>query len=758
MSRRGRIVLAVVVLVTVVLAVVLPAARADVFGNVAPASQLPSGALADAYPLSRYGLDHHFDAVKAGVLSGVDVSGIAPTIAWLLASIVWQITALLASVVITLFSFAFSLDLVNGSEATGGNGALAPVSDAVTAIYRDVFGAPWMTVAVLIAGLWAIWNALVRRRYTETAGALGMSVLFVTIALAFVTQPERTIGTASRWTNEISGAFLSLSANGTVTDHAEAKRQVGDQLFKTLVYDPWVVLNFGGLEHCVRHAGGDDPVSVPVRPFSTSAGRDAQLARELRRGQQIETDNGKVCVNNATKYAPHFLRFELDSDERNAEYEALKDGDSGKLPDEDPGKRDGTYRLGPVDAPAAEAMGKGGQYERLGLALVIFLGELGAFVLLGSLSVAVIVAQVLVLLLLAFAPVALVAAVIPRRGHEFFTGWLQRLVTFLIRKALYSLILAVLLAVAAALANATGNLGWLMAFGLQAVFFWAVFLYRRQLTGQLSTAVTGSSGGRDESRVTGAGLLALYAGGRVLRRALRREGPPRHSTASHDAPPRPERPDTEQPAPPAAPAPLQDAEEGTRATESPRSPRPDSAAARRNERPAEQPDVRREDAPPDSATAPPPRPAPAERRAGSVRGESRRGHPLDDARAEAHTTSAAPSSEPPRRGGAADTLQAPDALEQSSRRVGAAPAAEGRQVARRQEPSGESARQENPLLASLRHDARRLHRDANRLHQDAQQFVEHEQPSTTPARRSAQRSTPLPPPPAGRDADRGDRS
>ena len=66
-----------------------------------------------------------------------------------------------------------------------------------------------------------------------------------------------------------------------------------------------------------------------------------------------------------------------------------------------------------------------------------------------------ILAQVLLLLLLAFAPVALVAAAIPGRGHAFFKGWLEKLAGYLLRKAAYSLILAILLAVNGALASAT---------------------------------------------------------------------------------------------------------------------------------------------------------------------------------------------------------------------------------------------------------------------------------------------------------------
>jgi hypothetical protein len=118
--------------------------------------------------------------------------------------------------------------------------------------------------------------------------------------------------------------------------------------------------------------------------------------------------------------------------------------------------------------------------------------------------------------------VALVAAAIPGRGHDFFKGWLEKLAGYLLRKAAYSLILAVLLAVNGALASATSQLGWLMSFGLQALFFWAVFLQRKTLAEGLIGIATGPGApGRDASL----GLLSLYAGGRIagrLSRPLRR--------------------------------------------------------------------------------------------------------------------------------------------------------------------------------------------------------------------------------------------
>ncbi len=499
----------------------LAGAASDVWGNVAPAPQLGSDGLFGRYPLGHYTLDQHFDAVSASLTGGVDVSGVPALIAYFLASILWLATSFLANLLITLFAFAFSLDLVNGSQATGEAGALAPVSQAIHSIYSNVLGAPWLVLAVAVAGIWAMWKALVQRRYSETAGALALSLIYVVLALFFVVQPGTTIGSATGWTNQMSEAFLSISDHGSPSGGGQAKDGAANQLFDLLVFKPWVVLNFGGLEHCAvagTGSGDSDPESAPVRPLSSNPGRDAELSRRLAGGTEIAAD-GKVCVNNANKYAPHFLRFSLGadgSDDRSAEYDALNDGDSSKLPEADTATAG--YRLGVADKPATDAMEEGGQFQRLLLALLLFFGELGAIALLGSLSVGIILAQVLLLLLLAFAPVALVAAAIPGRGHAFFRGWLEKLAGYLLRKAAYSLILATLLAVAGALASATAQLGWLMSFGLQSLFFWAVFIQRRSLADSLIGIATGPGAPGREGTVR---VLALYAGARVGAKALR---------------------------------------------------------------------------------------------------------------------------------------------------------------------------------------------------------------------------------------------
>ena len=289
----------------------------DVLGNISPAPQVGSGGLSERYPLSAYQLDYH---TQVGI---TQMDGVPPTIAHWAAAQIWSLTSFLTKTVIDLFTWAFSLNLLGGAPGQGG--ALAPVADAITSIYENVIGEAWMVVAIVLAGMWGIWKALVQRRYTETAGALALSVVFVLVALFFVYQPERTVGQASDWTNTMSLAFLSGTSRGTVDDPAQAKRHVADQLFDALVYRPWVVLEFGGMRHCVDTDRLDgDGYPSPVSPHDPT--------------RDVCRDHVRQGADGHGGYAPRFLQYAPGSDERNAEYNALR---KGEIPAD---KRDTQFR------------------------------------------------------------------------------------------------------------------------------------------------------------------------------------------------------------------------------------------------------------------------------------------------------------------------------------------------------------------------------------------------------------------------------
>ncbi len=483
----------------------------DVYGNISPAPQLPPGGWVGRYPVEHYELDQYFPAISVGFTSGVDASGVAPMIAYFGAQVLWLVTCFLANGVILLFALAFNLNLLTGNGASG-SGALTPISQAIHNLYAHTFGTPWLIAVVTLVGCWAMWKALVQRRYTETASALAVSFVYFILAVGIVTQPERTIAPASKLSNEMSTALLSLTNEGGVGNEEKAKTAASDQLFELLVLNPWTVLEFGGVEHCATVSHGK-PHSVAVQPLSSNAAENLRLGAQLEDDTEVKGQGAKVCVNNRDKYATHFLAYPFQSHDRDSEHEALEHADDEDLPESDPGKTSGTYPLGPADEPAAEASGKGGQYQRLLLAFVILLGEIGAYLLLGALALGVILAQILLLALLAFAPVALLVGIFPGRGHEFFRKWLGKLVGYLARKVVYSLILAIVLAVCSALDSATSNLGWLLAFSLQAAFLWTIFLQRNKLTQDLLSGTLG----QHAANADGNRLANLYFASRLAR-------------------------------------------------------------------------------------------------------------------------------------------------------------------------------------------------------------------------------------------------
>ena len=492
----------------------------DVFGNVTPKSPVEGDdRLINRWPMSHYQLDVNVDQGTFGV------GNIGPVIFSELAASLWEFTGWVTKLAIDLFTWAFSLDLINGDRgpATAGppspgeaSGALNPVGDAVDHLYTNVLGRSWMVAAIIAAGLWGTWKALVQRRYTESAGALAISVVFAVLALWIINSPQATVGVASEMSNDMSLAFLGGVTRGDVANPAQARADVADTLFERHIHDPWVVLNFGGLRHCVNtesEVGGGYP--RPVGPYDPKA--------------NVCRDHVERGSDGHGGYASRFLAHPPRSDQRVEEFEALREGETPDDPDASLGAAGGggAYEVDKSDSPAVDIQQAGGAYQRVALAGIIALLNLGAVVLLGFLSLAIILAQVLALVLLAFAPIALIVGIFPGRGHEFFKTWGAKLLTTIAIKAIYSLILAIVLAVGLAVSATAdaGEMNFLFAFGLQALFFWAIFIYRKQLVSRLTQATTARSGERSESSP----LRYIAAGGAVRLatqpvRSLRRAG------------------------------------------------------------------------------------------------------------------------------------------------------------------------------------------------------------------------------------------
>ena len=500
MSLRIRPLVAAVTVLVLVTGVGLAGAAdseytgSDPFSNVSPSTNVKGDdALVNRHPIGHYSIDNDAEVSITNLGDIVGATGHA------IATLVWEITYMLINGVISLFTWAFSLDLL-GAES--GDGALAPVADFLHELYSSTFGEQWLITGIILAGMWGMWKALVQRRYSETAGALGLSVVFLVVALAFVTQPEQTVGRISSWTNDMSLAFISVGNSGDTANPEADKQEIADRLFESLIYDPWVVLEFGGMSHCV--AGDDKPVAC-----------SEDHTKEI---------NHKFNQGGAGGYAEAVLAHPPRSEERDKVLDGIGGGETPEQDQDNKGKAAAPIgKIGAADKPAIDIQLAALGFQRAGMAVLIFLGSLGAAALLGSLALAVILAQVLALLLLVFAPIALVVGVFPGRGHDFFKKWLGRIMVALVAKAIYSLVLAAVLTVASALLAATGKLDWLLGFALVAAFYWSVFLYRRQIAERLMH-VTAQSDGRSAPAPTALEqrLPTMGAGTQAARQVARR--------------------------------------------------------------------------------------------------------------------------------------------------------------------------------------------------------------------------------------------
>lgn len=537
----------------------------DSLDNVSPASlDDTAGTYWGRYPISRYGLDYKVTGVSADAVSeinpfdsgeGIDFSGIPALLAAMIVKLIWYACMYAAYAALALFQFAFNFNLLAGEDSVVG-----PIGGAIKA-FDEAVGLEFLALTITIFGLWAMWRALVQRRYGEAVGGFAASGAVLLAALAFTFYAEEVVGFASTTLDNTAQEFLAIAgalapeppeegeAGGTgelPEIDSEEQRALDalrddpnpevdgtllatDALFKLLVYDSYTVLNFGGLEHCssgTAVGGGEDTGALgddesPLsRPVSQCPDRDGTMG---------DGSGGWDLVSNSY-YANAYLSYNQGDgrrcceDDPGSEYEAIALGDSGKRPDGDelddldPPPPAYERALGPEDAAAVDMQQAPTQFQRLGMTALTAFFVFGGVLLITGLSIAVIVSQLLFLLVLMFAPIIAVLSFIPKHGPEIGLGWLKRLAVLAAAKLYYSVLLALAVAVAFALLASADDLGWLMATGLTGLLFWILFFYRNRIQELITSGgmTLGSGAASGFGRLATAG--AAYYGGRAVLR------------------------------------------------------------------------------------------------------------------------------------------------------------------------------------------------------------------------------------------------
>jgi hypothetical protein len=412
----------------------------DVWSNIAPAGP---GGLADQHPISYYALDYYVDGPSIG-LGGPSTGDPVSLVIQVFAALFFMAITFFMRVAIYAFDWAFNIDIIGGRH-----GALEPVGKATQHLYFSTF-VPLIATAVLVFGGWMLYKIL-ERKWGEVGAGLVRTVCLAAAAMVIILNPGDTIGRASSLTRELSGSI----ASGTTG--ANGGQDVSDRIFDTFIYQPWAVLEFGGLRRCVSSERDDDGFPKPV-------GTDDP-------GRAICRSTLRADAEGHGGYAVSFLRHAPGSDERKELYESIKDGRR-------PYDR--------ADAPAVDMMQGGGAVQRLAYVVLLGVGIVSAILLLGLLCFAALFAQLGLLVLLAAAPAMVIAAIFPGL-HGVFGSWARWIGKLLIAQVVFSLLLAATLGVSAALMSVGGEMGYLPVFALQSILFLGLFVKRKALAAQLTS-------------------------------------------------------------------------------------------------------------------------------------------------------------------------------------------------------------------------------------------------------------------------------
>jgi hypothetical protein len=425
-----------------------------------------SGSAFRAYGLSSYGLDNWVNLGNlslGGVISADDgpkAENFDDSALQSVAAFIWRAFVQIVDALLTLLEWAFTLDLIDGT--------FGELRDALLTIHEDVLGQPWTLAAIAVAGLWGIWNGLVRLRTIETLGSLGVTLLMMVAALVIIHDPLNTVWKYSALANDGAKAVLGGVASGNLSDPNEAIAGETRGIFDLLVHEPWCALQFGDVDYC-----------------------NQEVTQEFIEDFVDETDFTEEDAETWT-----------DEELETVELTWLSQVAGGE-------PRKNLYELtAEDDADRVRLMNESGTVDRLGLLAVIGIALIGALLLLLWLALKIVIAAIMVLILTLLTPVMLLVPAFGDGGRAAFVTWAKRLVAAILAKLIYALFLGVVMLVASMIVSL--DLGWYPQWLILLVFWWGAFLKRGEIVGFLD-AGEGSAWPR---------LATLYYGYRMGREAL----------------------------------------------------------------------------------------------------------------------------------------------------------------------------------------------------------------------------------------------
>jgi hypothetical protein len=413
----------------------------DVWGNLTPVSHI--GGLIDRYPIGNYQLDYH---VSVGVTHMDDAFAGGLQV---LGSLWFLFLTWLVELIIAAFNWATNVDVV-----TGPHGLLSPVGSAGQHFYYTVIS-PLLEIAIVVLACWAGWKYKNKEGH-DTNSVLARAIGMAVVAMVIVFQPAATIGRANDLSTQLASQIASTGGD------------IANNFFKTFVYRPYLILQFGSLDKvCTSDQKDSDGF-----PVAASYGHPG----------------ARVCHSG---YVDHFLPYAHGSTTRDDSYDALNKGTkpfSSSLHVAGQPQNDPNWQVDRTDAPAVDMMQAGGTVQRMAILLLLTGGIGCAIWLLGKIALALLFSQMVLLLLVVAAPIVVIVSIFPWT-QWVFNAWGKLLGQLLIGKSMFIALLVMIITISTALTSVESTYGYLFMFTLQtALFAGGIYAHKQIAKGAMGAA------------------------------------------------------------------------------------------------------------------------------------------------------------------------------------------------------------------------------------------------------------------------------
>ena len=413
-----------------------------------------SGAPEGDYPASDYGFDIF---ISTGITHPVgDITyGFATVL-----NGIWLGLIFVLRLIFSLLGLAFGLN------PFGDGQTMAQVSAALGRLYDRVTD-PWLSTAVVCAGVWFSYKGLLRREAPAAMAGTLAAVAMLVVGLWVIHQPRASVGRLAGLADRAALTVLSAPQSGSLARPDGTYAEAMSGTWSRLVEVPFAGLDFSD----VSWALGPPPAEAVEKAdekFCEDDGALAVLALFAHYGSAQAKEACAALARRRYGRPRRVIDLYLRSSPGSPARQALWDYFNGEE----------RYKA------KVAAQGGDGVLTRLSMLALFALGLLGAMLLLGWLALRLFTQAAVAFVLLLAAPLALFFPLLGDAGRRAFRTWGLTLFGATVAKVIYAAFLSVVLLGIAILGDsgpspATGFL-------LSAAFAWAVFLKRAEIVGWLS--------------------------------------------------------------------------------------------------------------------------------------------------------------------------------------------------------------------------------------------------------------------------------